>query len=86
MDAAPVGPVGHAEILGNAIWLPVTNGNAADLEIVVSEASPPTGLKFDAVNVIAVPKLAIVPSTVIVSPMIAYAKFDLPACTDLYSL
>ena len=54
LDAAPVGPVGHAEILGNAIWLPVTNGNAADLEIVVSEASPPTGLKFDAVNVIAV--------------------------------
>ena len=54
LDAAPVGPVGHADVFGNGIWLPVTNGNAADLEIFVSEPIPPPGLMLDAANVIAV--------------------------------
>ena len=54
MDATPLGPVTPAATDGNALWLPVTDGNAATLEIFAGGANPPaaTGLMLDAVNVI----------------------------------
>ena len=54
LDAAPLGPVKPAVADGNALWLPVTDGNAATLEIFAGGANPPaaTGLMLDAVNVI----------------------------------
>ena len=54
LDATPLGPVSLAAADGNALWLPVTDGNAATLEIFAGGANPPaaTGLTLDAVNVI----------------------------------
>ena len=54
LDAAPLGPVKPTTADGNALWLPVTDGNVATLEIFAGGANPPvaTGLMLDAVNVI----------------------------------
>lgn len=56
-DAAPLEPVDYTAVQGNDIWLPVTNGNDADLEIFVDESvSPEATFNIDAVNIIVVDK------------------------------
>jgi hypothetical protein len=54
MDAFPLGPIDHTFIHDRTIWLPVTNGNEAYLEIFVNETKSPEALDFsiDAINVI----------------------------------
>ncbi|SJM94059.1 conserved hypothetical protein [Crenothrix polyspora] len=53
MDAAPLEAIDHSFIHDNNIWLPSTNGNKADLEIFVNDASPPVPLfSVDAIAVI----------------------------------
>lgn len=54
LNPSPLGPVSPLPAQGNQLWLPVTDGNAADVELFVGPATPPTnsGLKLDAVNVI----------------------------------
>jgi len=54
LNPLPLGPVSPLAAQGNQLWLPVTDGNAADVELFVTPATPPTalGLKLDAVNVI----------------------------------
>ena len=53
-DASPIGPFEHSFIHEGAIWLPITNGDEANVEIFVDETKPPEALNFsiDAVNVI----------------------------------
>jgi len=54
LDSSPIGPVDGAGIQGGGVWLPVTNGNEADLEIFAGGADPPGALDFniDSANVI----------------------------------
>lgn len=54
LNPSPLGPVRPLAAQGNQLWLPVTDGNAADVELFVGPATPPTALalKLDAVNVI----------------------------------
>lgn len=59
MDAAPLEPIDYTAVQGNDLWLPVTNGNDADLEIFVDESvSPEASFNIDAVNIIVVDKNA----------------------------
>ncbi|MFZ2171062.1 MAG: trypsin-like serine protease [Methylococcaceae bacterium] len=53
-DALLLGPIGHSSIHKKTIWLPVTNGDRADLEIFVNDTRSPEELDFsiDAINVI----------------------------------
>lgn len=54
LDVSPIGPIDHTFVHDSEMWLPVTNGNNADLEIFVNDTKPPEALDFsiDAVNVI----------------------------------
>jgi len=54
LDMSPLGPIDSSAIQANGIWLPVTNGNTADLEIFVDEATALDTLDFqiDSVNLI----------------------------------
>ncbi len=54
LGASPIGPFEHSFIHDRAIWLPITNGDEANLEIFVDGTNPPEALNFsiDAVNVI----------------------------------
>ena len=54
LNPSPLGPVSPLPTQGNQLWLPVTDGNAADVELFVTPATPPTdsALKLGAVNVI----------------------------------
>lgn len=54
MDASPLGPIDHTFIHDRTLWLPITNGNKADLEIFVDDTKSPEALDFsiDAINVI----------------------------------
>ena len=52
-NSAPLSPVDQSFIQDNTIWLPITKGNAADLEIFVKDNRPPDNLfVLDAVNLI----------------------------------
>ncbi len=52
-NSAPLSPVDQSFIQENTIWLPITKGNAADLEIFVKGNRPPDNLfVLDAVNLI----------------------------------
>jgi len=55
LDRTPFGPVGAVSIHGGALWLPLTNGNSADLEIFVdaTTALDTLGFKLDAANLVA---------------------------------
>jgi hypothetical protein len=54
LDLTPFGPVGSTSVRNDGLWLPVSNGNSADLEIFVdaSVALDTLGFKLDAVNLI----------------------------------
>ena len=54
MDAFPLGPIDHSSVHGKTIWLPITNGSRADIEIFVNGTKPPESLDLgiDAINVI----------------------------------
>jgi hypothetical protein len=54
LDSSPAGPVDGSVIQGHGAWLPVTNGNEADLEIFAVEntRSQVLDVNLDAVNVI----------------------------------
>ncbi len=50
---APLNPVDQTVVQDNNIWLPITSGKAADLEIFVKDNKPAEGLfAIDAVNII----------------------------------
>lgn len=52
-DVYPLTPIEQQHIHDKAIWLPITNGNQADLELFVDDHTPPTAtFSIDAVNVI----------------------------------
>jgi lysyl endopeptidase len=53
MDALPLAPIDQKSIHDNNIWLPITKGNAADLEIFVNDSKSPEALfSIDAINII----------------------------------
>ena len=54
MDISPLGPINHTFVHDRTIWLPITNGNSADLEIFVNDTKSPDELdiSIDAINVI----------------------------------
>lgn len=87
LDKSPIGPVNDTDTHGGEIWLPVTNGNSADLEIFVDGSSPPErlNLKVDAVNLI-VADISdnSVPQIVVKSLGLAKQKeYDLACATDV---
>lgn len=52
-ETVPSAPLDQSAIHDNNIWLPVTEGNQAELEIFVDESTPPDSvLSIDAINVI----------------------------------
>ena len=56
MDASPLTLVDHTSIYNQTIWLPITTGNEADLEIFVDDTKLPESWNFtvDLINVIVV--------------------------------
>jgi hypothetical protein len=54
MDVSPSGPINDTFVHDRSIWLPVTNGDRADLEIFVNDTKPPDELELsiDAINII----------------------------------
>jgi lysyl endopeptidase len=53
MDALPLKPISQKSIHDNNIWLPITKGNTADLEVFVNDTKSPEALfNIDAINII----------------------------------
>jgi hypothetical protein len=54
LDNSPIGPIDYAAMNKDSIWLPITNGNSADLEIFVADLSEIPTFKIDLINLIVV--------------------------------
>jgi len=54
LDNSPIGPIDYAAMNKDSVWLPITNGNSADLEIFVTDLSETSYFKIDLINLIVV--------------------------------
>lgn len=86
LDPAPFGPIGQSAFHDGEAWLPISNGEGAELEIFVDALLPQAapGFRLDAVNLIATapPVSASTTAGIVPKGKAQYPEYDLACWTN----